>query len=89
MTTTGSADVSALQNAMNNRVMIERAKGYVAQQYDISIDDAFDLLRTYCRRSSLPLGDVASKVVAGTELPTYAPTDFVRGASQGMGAGNG
>lgn len=49
--------------------MIEQAKGVVAQHYDVSIDDAFDLLRTYSRGNSLPLGDVASKVVAGTDAP--------------------
>lgn len=53
-----------LQGALNSRVVIEQAKGVVAQLYDRSVDEAFDLLRSYSRRHRVRLGDVAREAVA-------------------------
>ena len=33
-----------LQSALNSRVVIEQAKGVIAQLYDVSVPEAFDLL---------------------------------------------
>ncbi len=53
-----------LQGALNSRVVIEQAKGVIAQTYGVSIDDAFVLLRDHARRSRRLLSDVAHLVVA-------------------------
>jgi GAF domain-containing protein len=52
-----------LQGALNTRIVIEQAKGMVAQVHGITPDEAFIMLRSYCRRNNLRLSDVAHRVV--------------------------
>jgi GAF domain-containing protein len=52
-----------LQGALNSRIVIEQAKGAVAQAYQVSVDAAFELIRAYARRNNRRLGDVAYVVV--------------------------
>jgi GAF domain-containing protein len=59
-----------LQTALNSRIAIEQAKGAIAQIYGVSIDDAFLLLRSYCRRNHLRLGEFARQIVTD---PAQAP----------------
>ncbi|MEV4414758.1 GAF and ANTAR domain-containing protein [Catellatospora sp. NPDC049609] len=53
-----------LQGALNSRIVIEQAKGAVAQLRGVSVDDAFALIRTYSRSRNLRMGDVARAVIA-------------------------
>lgn len=55
-----------LQAALDSRVAIEQAKGALAQLRGVSVDEAFDLLRSYCRNNQLRLGDVAHAVATGS-----------------------
>jgi transcriptional regulator with GAF, ATPase, and Fis domain len=52
-----------LQNALTSRVTIEQAKGVLAERRRISVDAAFDLLRSYARSRNLPVSDLARDVV--------------------------
>jgi transcriptional regulator with GAF, ATPase, and Fis domain len=52
-----------LQVALNSRVIIEQAKGVLAQRGDLSMDAAFDRLRTHARDNNLRLSEVARQVV--------------------------
>jgi len=52
-----------LQGALNSRVVVEQAKGALAQIHGVSTDEAFHLLRSYCRTRQLRLGDTAQTVV--------------------------
>ncbi len=52
-----------LQGALNSRILIEQAKGVVAEQQEVSMEDAFALLRGYSRKSRTPLGEVARAVI--------------------------
>jgi GAF domain-containing protein len=52
-----------LQGALNSRIIIEQAKGAVAQAFRISVDEAFELLRAHARRNHLRLGEVARLAV--------------------------
>ena len=52
-----------LQTALNSRVIIEQAKGTVAQSRNITVTDAFTLIRSYARSKNLKLGDVATTIV--------------------------
>lgn len=54
-----------LQQALDSRVVIEQAKGATAARLDIATGQAFELLRSYSRRASRPLSDVAADVVRG------------------------
>jgi len=57
------ATASGLQTALNSRVRIEQAKGILAERADVTIDEAFELLRRYARRNSQKLTEVAAGVV--------------------------
>ena len=69
-----------LQTALTSRVIIEQAKGVLAQHLGVSMDTAFDRLRRYARNSNLRLAEVARQCVEG-ELaldvvpPAHSPTD--------------
>jgi transcriptional regulator with GAF, ATPase, and Fis domain len=51
-----------LQSALNSRIVIEQAKGALAQIHSTSTDDAFARLRAFSRRNNLRLGDVAAAI---------------------------
>jgi hypothetical protein len=53
-----------LQNALNNRIMIERAKGILTERLQIGVADAFSLMRTYARNNNQLLSDIAQQVIA-------------------------
>jgi len=59
-----------LQHALNSRVVIEQAKGVIAERLDISMQAAFDRIRRYARDNNRKLGEVAAAVVRGEITPT-------------------
>ena len=56
---------SQLQHALDSRVLIEQAKGAAAARLGITPEEAFGLIRSYARRASLPLADVARQTISG------------------------
>ncbi|MGD0245896.1 MAG: GAF and ANTAR domain-containing protein [Streptosporangiaceae bacterium] len=52
-----------LQRALNSRVVIEQAKGVLAERNGMSMDAAFDSLRSYARDQNLKLTDLAVAIV--------------------------
>ena len=52
-----------LQEALDSRVVIEQAKGVLAAERGISVDDAFELLRRHARSYRTSLRSVAEAVV--------------------------
>ncbi|RSM68475.1 transcriptional regulator [Actinoplanes sp. ATCC 53533] len=57
-----------LQGALNSRIVIEQAKGAIAQAHAISTDAAFAVLRGHARRSSRKLTEVAHALLADPAL---------------------
>jgi transcriptional regulator with GAF, ATPase, and Fis domain len=54
-----------LQSALNSRIVIEQAKGVIAERTGVDMDDAFRLLRRAARSRHEHLSDTAVKVVTG------------------------
>ncbi|HMK99372.1 MAG TPA: GAF and ANTAR domain-containing protein [Acidimicrobiales bacterium] len=52
-----------LQKALDSRVLIEQAKGVLAGERHISVDESFKLLRAHARSHNLSLRSVAEAVV--------------------------
>ena len=54
-----------LQDALSSRIIIEQAKGVVAETANLSMDDAFSLIRQHARSNQTTLKEVARQLVAG------------------------
>jgi len=54
-----------LNHALNSRIVIEQAKGMVAEREGLEIDQAFSALRNHARNHNLRLVDVADDVIGG------------------------
>lgn len=65
-----------LQTALNSRVVIEQAKGVVAQRAGISLGDAFEVLRQTARSSQRQLSEVAHDVANGHVSPEVLIQQF-------------
>ena len=59
-----------LQSALNSRVVIEQAKGKLAERLGVDMDQAFTLLRDRARTGNRRLSDLARAFVDGTETHT-------------------
>ena len=55
-----------LNHALNSRIVIEQAKGMVAERQGLDMENAFARLRGHARNHNLRLVDVASAVINGT-----------------------
>jgi hypothetical protein len=61
-----------LQTALDSRIVIEQAKGILAERHGISPDEAFDRMRREARSRRMKLRDLASDVVRTTAAPAEA-----------------
>jgi GAF domain-containing protein len=65
-----------LQGALNSRIVIEQAKGAVAQLRGVSVDEAFVVMRAYARSHGMRLTDVAHAIVTDLAgLPGLYPAE--------------
>jgi GAF domain-containing protein len=64
--TDGHIVLTQLEGALESRIVIEQAKGIVAEHNHVSVDDAFKLLRDYARNHSRPLRQTANDIIDGT-----------------------
>jgi GAF domain-containing protein len=55
-----------LQHALDSRVIIEQAKGMIAEHESVNMNAAFALIRTFARNNNLPLTETAGSLVDGT-----------------------
>lgn len=52
-----------LRSALTSRVLVEQAKGFLREILDVSVEDAFTLLRSYARANGEHLTDVARRLM--------------------------
>ena len=64
-----------LQTALNSRVIIEQAKGKIAERLGVDMNQAFSLLRDHARARNLRLSDLAQAFVDGSEPLTSPAAD--------------
>ena len=64
----GAVITEQLQGALDSRIVIEQAKGVLAQSGDLTMNAAFDRLRRHARRNNLKLSDVARQVVTDRDV---------------------
>jgi ANTAR domain/GAF domain len=53
-----------LRAALTHRIVVEQAKGFLRERFDISVDEAFSLLRRYARANGDHLTEVARQLMA-------------------------
>ncbi len=58
-----------LQGALESRVVIEQAKGMLAERLDVSLEEAFAFLRSAARSQGVKLNRLAAEVVHSPETP--------------------
>jgi len=58
-----------LQQALESRIVIEQAKGVLAERYRVTPDDAFELLRRAARNHRVKIHALAADVVAERDTP--------------------
>jgi AmiR/NasT family two-component response regulator len=55
-----------LTQALQSRIVIEQAKGMIAQRQHLDMDQAFGVLRRHARNHNRRLADLAAEITAGT-----------------------
>jgi len=58
-----------LQRALDSRVVIEQAKGILAERFELGVEEAFDVMRRAARSHRRRLRELAATVVAESETP--------------------
>ncbi|MGF0174932.1 ANTAR domain-containing protein [Streptomyces sp. Marseille-Q5077] len=64
---------SQLETALISRVLIEQAKGLLAERWNIPVDEAFEMFRSYARARHLRLSDLAAQIISGAFDTTAIP----------------
>ena len=63
--------ISQLRTALETRVLIEQAKGIVAHEADLTMDEAFGRIRNHARNHNKRLRDISAAIVSGDLTPTH------------------
>jgi hypothetical protein len=61
--------IAQLEEALESRIVIEQAKGVLAERLAISVGEAFDILRYAARSHRTKLHELAGRVVGETQTP--------------------
>lgn len=59
-----------LERALQSRILIEQAKGILAERFGVSPDEAFHVLRKGARNHRLRVHDLSARVIAERKTPT-------------------
>jgi AmiR/NasT family two-component response regulator len=69
LTTVLARRASQLQEALDSRIVIEQAKGILAERYQIDVEEAFRLLRRTARSNRIRIHELAARVIASPTTP--------------------
>jgi AmiR/NasT family two-component response regulator len=58
-----------LQHALESRVVIEQAKGILAERYRLDVEEAFDVIRRAARANRLKIHELAGRIQPAAETP--------------------
>jgi hypothetical protein len=61
---TPSTVMPQLRSALTGRILVEQAKGFLRESLDVSVEQAFQLLRNYSRTNGEHLTDVARRLMS-------------------------
>jgi len=61
--------IAQLEHALKSRIVIEQAKGIIAERLGVEVDVAFDLLRSAARSHRIKIHAVAERVVDERHTP--------------------
>jgi GAF domain-containing protein len=58
-----------LESALDSRIVIEQAKGIVAERNRVDVDEAFQQIRRFARNNNRLLSETAREIISGALLP--------------------
>jgi AmiR/NasT family two-component response regulator len=67
-----------LQRALDSRVVIEQAKGVLAERLALPPQEAFEILRRAARSTQTPIHDLAREVVLASTTPPPVVREVAR-----------
>lgn len=86
----GEVVTEQLQTALNSRVIIEQAKGVIAQRDGLDMEAAFTVLRSYSRSNNLRISEVGRQIVDGSlDLSALSTTTGPEGTTSRGTPGSG
>lgn len=62
-----------LQHALTSRIVLEQAKGILAERWHVTVDEAFAAFRSYARANQCKLAELAREIAGGTFDTTRIP----------------
>ena len=59
-----------LEHALESRIVIEQAKGMLAERYGLTVDESFELLRRAARGNRIRIHDLAERTLRSEATPS-------------------
>ena len=72
-----------LEQALSSRIVIEQAKGILAERFRLDVDSAFEVLRGAARSNRVRIHELAAAVVSSPRTPTAIELELVQGRRRG------